>query len=98
MKRGYEIFDRHYEVPSHVKMDWYSYIRLERDRDGTFRVCYRYNGYRYRKSTGTNSMYKAARFMSLMLARCDISSYHGPLINTPRVKKAKRSKKRMVKM
>lgn len=72
-------FNRHYEVPEHVPMDWYSYVRLEKDRDGTFRVCYRLNGWRHRKSTGTNVYYKAMRYAARMFAMCDISDYTGKL-------------------
>ena len=72
-------FNRHYDIPQHVKMDRFSYIRLERDRDGTFRVCYRLNGWRHRKSTGTNVYYKAMRYAARMFAMCDISGYHGKL-------------------
>lgn len=72
-------FNRHYEIPEHVPMDWYSYVRLEKDRDGTFRVCWRYKGWRYRKSTGTNVRYKAMRYAARLFAMCDISTYHGPI-------------------
>lgn len=72
-------FNRHYAVPEHVPMDWYSYVRLEKDRDGTFRVCYRRNGWRYRKSTGTNVRYKAMRYAARMFAMCDITDYHGEI-------------------
>lgn len=72
-------FNRHYDIPEHVPMDWYSYVRLEKDRDGTFRVCWRYKGWRYRKSTGTNVRYKAMRYAARLFAMCDISTYHGKI-------------------
>jgi len=74
-------FNRHYSIPEHVPMDLFSYIRLEKDRDGTYRVCYRRFGWRYRKSTGTNVRYKAMRYAARMFAMCDITEYHGKLNN-----------------